>query len=1022
MTKAIWEKKSLLSPHLRDYQIKAIEKGIDYIKSDCLDQALIKMATGTGKTIIIGVLACFVRGINNVLIVSPSEAIRDQLFKEIKVDLWSKLGVEVDIEKSINKLFPRNVHNLADKQEKKVFVTTIQALTKIKNEKKEEYVYAYEKLKNQIDLILFDEGHKEPAPTWSQVIRDFKQKTILFSATPVRNDHQLFNISKDYFYNYSLHQATEEGRVRKIQFKIIDQDESNREAKIKGFINEVIKLREKYIKENNFEPKVIIRFASFDDIKLAHYFLKTNEENVIAIHEKFKETKGDSTLYQNVPQSENNAIYWLHQNKLVEGIDNSEFAILGIYQSFDNERSLVQQIGRIIRTDEKDSSKKGWVIVHSEDKSSKKKWENFYGIEKNDSSMNELPNVDFKKLLDDLLTIQPHYIYEAKKFLRKFNYEISYNFEDAFQKYKLPLKTNILSYNGEDDEESTFKTILQNIFQEKQLTNEIIIHSHINPDQRMALLVYSKYSNSPILHDESFIEVKLGLCFFWIFNNCIFFYDTNNKVAATILEISNPLNYSTLHELFDQNSEFTALTLRNGVISRNNIHRQVINGRNMKEIAPNITDKYNFCTNVIGKIVEDGKKRSRYVGFSNSRVSDNSTYVLFEDYLKWIKNISETINEKQNYQKEFFDRFAPIIDKPENPTPIRILLDLTELEDYIVNASGEKVEIENTFYKVENNQFDLIIDNQPVTILVEYTKNKYNLKFMDSIYNKYKFNTEITTVDYTIKENMNLLQFLNRYQHFQVITQDIKHVYYKKTFYKCEIPFEDKRLTKIFDEYCLIHDKKINSEKGDLETVRAEWSEDSLFYLVSSLGKDIDESNKESYLRRNLKKMDYLLCTDLEKEIADFIGVNLSENQVYFIHCKAKDAKYSASAFQDVCGQIMKNLDYAHPLSERKPKDLAKWNQDWVKQKVKRSRIIKGNITSEQIWDKVKEIQRDPDSVTNVWALTGKMFSLDTYLKQKKEGVKQYPEIIQIDYLLMNTWTAVQSIGAKFKVIFDKKA
>ncbi|MDZ4654052.1 DEAD/DEAH box helicase family protein [Bacillus cereus] len=1022
MTKATWEKRSVLSPHLRDYQIKAIDKAIDYIKSDCLDQALIKMATGTGKTIIIGVLACFIRGVNNILIVSPSEAIRDQLFKEIKADLWKKLGLEVDIEKSITKLFPRNARNLVDKQEKKVFVTTIQALTKMKNEKKEEYVYAYGQLKEQIDLILFDEGHKEPAPTWSQTIRDFKQKTILFSATPVRNDHQLFNISKDYFYNYSLYQATEEERVREIEFKIINQYGATREAKIEGFINKIIELREQYIIENNFEPKVIIRFANFDDIKLAHYFLKTNEENVIAIHERFKETKEDSTLYQNVPQNGNEAIYWLHQNKLVEGIDNSEFAILGIYQAFDNERSLIQQIGRIIRTDEKNSSKKGWVIVHSVDKAQKNKWENFYEIEKNDSSMNELPIANFKKLLDDLLIIQPEYIYEAKRFLRKFDYNISYNFEDAFQKYKLPLKTNILSYDGEDDEESIFKTILENIYQEKQLTNEVIVHSHISSDQRMALLVYSKYSNSPILHDESFIEVKLGLCFFWIFNNCIFFYDTNNKVSSTILEISKPLNYSALHELFDQDSEFTALTLRNGVISRNNIHRQVINSRNMKEIAPNITDKYNFCTNVTGKIVEGGKKRSRYVGFSNSRVSDNSTYVLFEDYLKWIKNISETINEEQNYQKEFFDRFAPIIDKPENPTPIRILLDLTEFEDHIVNSNGEKVEIENIFYKVKNDQFNLIIDDQLVTILVEYKENKYNLKFADSIYNKYKFDTEITTEDYTIKENMSLLQFLNRYQHFQIITQDIKHVYYKKTFYKCEILSEDTRLTKVFDEYSLIHDKKIDSEKGDLKTVRTEWSEDSLFYLVSSLGKDIDESNGESYLKKNLEKMDYLICTDLEKEIADFIGVNLSENQVYFIHCKAKKAKYAASVFQDVCGQIMKNLDYVHPLSKREPKDLAKWNQDWTNQKVTRSRIIKGDISAEVIWEKIKEIQRDSESVTNVWALTGDMFSLDTYLKQKEEGVKQHPEIIQFDYLLMNTWTAVQSVGAKFKVIFDKKA
>ena len=55
-------------------------------------------------------------------------------------------------------------------------------------------------------------------------------------------------------------------------------------------------------------------------------------------------------------------------------------------------------------------------------------------------------------------------------------------------------------------------------------------------------------------------------------------------------------------------------------------------------------------------------------------------------------------------------------------------------------------------------------------------------------------------------------------------------------------------------------------------------------------------------------------------------------------------------------------------------------------------------------------------------AATGKMFSLETYNKQKQESRDQFPEIIQIDYLLMYTWAAVQSIGAKFKLFFDKKA
>lgn len=89
---------------------------------------------------------------------------------------------------------------------------------------------------------------------------------------------------------------------------------------------------------------------------------------------------------------------------------------------------------------------------------------------------------------------------------------------------------------------------------------------------------------------------------------------------------------------------------------------------------------------------------------------------------------------------------------------------------------------------------------------------------------------------------------------------------------------------------------------------------------------------------------------------------------------------------------------------------------------VTRKRIIKGDKSAKEIWDLIKQFQRDPESVTYIWALTGKMFSLETYNQQKQESLDQFPEIIQIDYLLMYTWAAVQSIGAKFKLFFDKKA
>ncbi|QSJ00923.1 DEAD/DEAH box helicase family protein [Bacillus sp. 3a] len=88
-----------------------------------------------------------------------------------------KVDIDLEIKKSIERLFPKNVSELLEKQGNKVFITTIQALTQIKLDDENKFNI----LKDQVDLILFDEGHKEPANTWSEAIRSFKQKQFFYS-------------------------------------------------------------------------------------------------------------------------------------------------------------------------------------------------------------------------------------------------------------------------------------------------------------------------------------------------------------------------------------------------------------------------------------------------------------------------------------------------------------------------------------------------------------------------------------------------------------------------------------------------------------------------------------------------------------------------------------------------------------------------------------------------------------------------------------------------------------------------
>ena len=69
---------------------------------------------------------------------------------------------------------------------------TIQALQQIHDDEAE-----YAKLAGLFGTVLFDEGHREPAPQWARAARGLGARTILFSATPYRNDLKVFRSIKN---------------------------------------------------------------------------------------------------------------------------------------------------------------------------------------------------------------------------------------------------------------------------------------------------------------------------------------------------------------------------------------------------------------------------------------------------------------------------------------------------------------------------------------------------------------------------------------------------------------------------------------------------------------------------------------------------------------------------------------------------------------------------------------------------------------------------------------------------------
>src|SRR5690606_18168862 len=69
-------------------------------------------------------------------------------------------------------------------------------------------------IRDDFDLVIVDEGHYEPAISWSRGVREFNLPTLLLSATPYRNDYKSFRVRRRYLFNFAYRQAVAESIIR----------------------------------------------------------------------------------------------------------------------------------------------------------------------------------------------------------------------------------------------------------------------------------------------------------------------------------------------------------------------------------------------------------------------------------------------------------------------------------------------------------------------------------------------------------------------------------------------------------------------------------------------------------------------------------------------------------------------------------------------------------------------------------------------------------------------------------------
>ena len=1019
---------------LRKPQIMALTLTEKYFSSTNSGACLIHMPTGSGKSGIIAVVSNL-QFDKCTLIVTPRIALTNQLKTSIQKGFFK--NVLKKKENPNSKIFKELLSDDPILDEKSnfdnhIFISTIQKVDWIRKNNKP----LYGSLVNKIDLVIFDEGHYEPAFSWSQTIRGFNSKKLLFTATPFRNDLKPFDISDEYIYPYRYAQGVKDKYLREVQFKSEPKEKDD-----DSFLKKVFAYYKfKFGSFTKDSPKLIIRCSQRSTIiRLTNKIKREYKSiNVISIHDTFKSSK-EAYLRSTVPKepSIHPAKVWIHQNKLLEGIDDNQFKMLAIYDDFKNDRALIQQIGRLVRVAETKEKYMAYVIDFSNGRH-QTIWQNYLEFDK------VLDKSSFKpmseKVLEKLYGIGEDYEYLMDGFKKKFDF----NSDQIPDKIKLPLRTNFIQKKTNFDI-ITFNEFISEKLEEddKRFLYKVLTYSKT----KIHIYFCLKITSSPYLEDYYSLNIGNELIAFLEFSDVLSYFDSTGflPIGEEDLGLGKVNNTKFFKRLFSEvkDSVINSVSLKNSNLGTNSIRTHSISANSIDNTVSYLDDKSQIVSTASGKHkkivnktieteknVEDtdiSKNISRYIGLSKGRVSERSEWVSLEGYVDWVKDIYTIMNNSSLDPKSTFDRYSQSAGTVSLTEPKHILLDIDEIKndfklvndltiDGIKHKKNESLIINDVCSEIslnsKSNLFEFIIkvsDDFSIILNIEYDNKKKVYKILgddlDLLF-EHNNNSQYKTVS----------KFLNSRQSFKVIPEEPNVIYAYGEFYKVHSNYGKGFKEENFNlKDIIIPIKEMNlmtSEKGINKTrnKNKSWVEDSLFGVLDDLG-------KKTELDKYINNPDLVVFDDMGSEMADVIyGYESAvESKIVFVHAKCgSGTKYSASALQEVTSQATKNIVYLNSYNQLPKSRIRKWNSKWKSKGLQvDKRIRKPNIHGKETVERLNKIIQNPNSIKEVWLVLGKTLERKELIKALNKNI---PEAVQSTLLLHSTLQSVGTVNAKLKV------
>lgn len=984
---------------------------------------LVQMPTGTGKTGVMAVVASRRCTERPVLVVCPSAALVDQLGTQFRERFWERIGAAAEWRPDyVWHVLPSEVDTLAARLdalgiERVILVATVQAIQQIDADGK------IDRLHGRVGAILFDEGHREPAPSWARVIRGFGIPTVLFSATPFRGDLKVFEVDDAHIHFLSFSEAVERRLIRDVEV-VEDQLPVDPGA----FATELVARADALRAAGRLDPgaKVIVRCASEESVsemaQSLRHALAGRGDGVLAIHNNFRPRAAEG-LANTVPAdlAARTERFLVHQFMLIEGIDDPACAMLALYEPFSNTRMLVQQVGRLIRhPGPLGQAASGAYVLAPVDHAVASDWRSFLAFDQASRENGGKPFLrNDAKILDDLIAALPTLDYVAGKFRRRIDLED----EGLLSDLRFPSAAVAFTV-GPAMSMDVFQEDVTTLLEQEDRYEAVVGQTAYGSCRYHISL---RLTPSPFLAGYLFQAPSLEATIYTRCGDRLFFYDSAGLWIDDTEGVGSRAGPKRLGALLPEgaDNQVSFMNVKNTDLGPLALRSRSLSARSLDRAGVFVGEHMNVVTRATGLVAQaNGSRTRRSVGFSRSRVRDGrGTQLTADEFASWCADVNVELDSAAA-TATIFSRFAVPADAPADTTPVNILIDMLE-----VSGGFEKGGATSTFEAEDlcvavvpepdaaapgRYTFVLRVDGVDHRVWVDWNtrKRKYWLTSLGLSSIKSKENPRIS-----------LARRINQSQPFRIITAGLDHIYVNGSFYKVDFD-----LARAKGPGSLVLDlltpipglEAITSEKGVLTPgMQQGWATSSLFAFIDQALRPDQGPHVMG------EPFPDLVCDDLQDEVGDFIGMDgrSGTTRATLVVAKWKTGApgVSASAFYDVCAQGVKNLAYMKSDGEPLPGTATRFDGLWrlsnkgktVTQTVSRRRHGRGSRAFRRTF---QEIRSAPTTERSIWLVcSGGMLS---YAKLRREFAKPQPEphVLQFHHLVMATYSACQSVGVQLRI------